>query len=67
LHLQSSTNQHWVRVVGYGPFSLYVIHNEGLMMIKSRDIIIIEVKGPEVKAKSVMELAANLIKNKTDQ
>jgi hypothetical protein len=36
-------------------------------MIKSRDIIIIEVKGPEVKAKSVMELAANLIKNKTDQ
>jgi hypothetical protein len=23
------TNQHWARVVGYGPFSLYVIHKEG--------------------------------------
>jgi hypothetical protein len=32
LHLQSlaPTNQHWARVVGYGPFSLYVIHKEGL-------------------------------------
>jgi hypothetical protein len=24
------TNAHWARVVGYGPFSLYVIHKEGL-------------------------------------
>jgi hypothetical protein len=32
LHLQSltPTNQHWARVVGYGPFSLRVIHKEGL-------------------------------------
>jgi hypothetical protein len=32
LHLQSlePTNQHWARVEGYGPFSLCVIHKEGL-------------------------------------
>jgi hypothetical protein len=32
LHLQSlaPTNTHWARVVGYGPFSLWVIHKEGL-------------------------------------
>jgi hypothetical protein len=32
LHLQSlaTTNPHWARVVGNGPFSLCVIHNEGL-------------------------------------
>jgi hypothetical protein len=24
------TNPHWAHVVGYGPFSLYVIHKEGL-------------------------------------
>jgi hypothetical protein len=30
LHLQSPTNPHWVRVVGYGPFSLRVIHKESL-------------------------------------
>jgi hypothetical protein len=32
LHLQSlaPTNQHWARVVGYGPFSLCVTHKEGL-------------------------------------
>jgi hypothetical protein len=32
LYLQSlaTTNTHWARVVGYGPFSLYVIHKEGL-------------------------------------
>jgi exo-beta-1,3-glucanase (GH17 family) len=32
LHLQSlaTTNPHWVSVVGYGPFSLCVIHEEGL-------------------------------------
>jgi hypothetical protein len=32
LHLQSlaPTNPHWARVVGYGPFSLWVIHMEGL-------------------------------------
>jgi hypothetical protein len=24
------TNPHWARVVGYGPFSLWVIHKEGL-------------------------------------
>jgi hypothetical protein len=31
LHLQSlaPTNPHWARVVGYGPFSLCVIHKEG--------------------------------------
>jgi hypothetical protein len=34
LHLQSlvSTNPHWTRVVGYGPFSLCVIHKEGLCL-----------------------------------
>jgi hypothetical protein len=34
LHLQSLalTNPHWARVVGYGPFSLYVIHKEGLCL-----------------------------------
>jgi hypothetical protein len=32
LHLQSlaPTNPPWARVVGYGPFSLWVIHKEGL-------------------------------------
>jgi hypothetical protein len=32
LHLQflAPTNPHWGRVVGYGPFSLCVIHKEGL-------------------------------------
>jgi hypothetical protein len=32
LHLQSlaPTNPHWARVVGYGSFSLCVIHKEGL-------------------------------------
>jgi hypothetical protein len=32
LHLQSlaPTNPHWARVVGYRPFSLWVIHKEGL-------------------------------------
>jgi hypothetical protein len=32
LYLQSlaPTNAHWARVVGYGPFSLWVIHKEGL-------------------------------------
>jgi hypothetical protein len=32
LHLQSlaPTNPHWARVMGYGPFSLCVIHKEGL-------------------------------------
>jgi hypothetical protein len=32
LHLQSlaPTNRHWDRVVGYGPFSLWLIHKEGL-------------------------------------
>jgi hypothetical protein len=32
LYLQSlaPTNPHWARVVGYGPFSLCVIHKEGL-------------------------------------
>jgi hypothetical protein len=32
LHLQSlaPTNPHWTRVVGYGPFSLWLIHKEGL-------------------------------------
>jgi hypothetical protein len=31
LHLQSlaPTNPHWADVVGYGPFSLSVIHKEG--------------------------------------
>jgi hypothetical protein len=24
------TNPHWTRVVGYGPFSLWLIHKEGL-------------------------------------
>jgi hypothetical protein len=34
LHLQSlaPTNPHWARVVGYGPFSLCVIHKEGLCL-----------------------------------
>jgi hypothetical protein len=32
LHLQAlaTTNPHWARLVGYGPFSLWVIHKEGL-------------------------------------
>jgi hypothetical protein len=32
LHLQSLApiKPHWARVVGYGPFSLFVIHKEGL-------------------------------------
>jgi hypothetical protein len=32
LHLQllAPTNPHWACVVGYGPFSLCVIHREGL-------------------------------------
>jgi hypothetical protein len=32
LHLQSlaPTNPHWARVVGYDPFSLCIIHKEGL-------------------------------------
>jgi hypothetical protein len=32
LHLQTlePTNPHWARVVGYNPFSLCVIHKEGL-------------------------------------
>jgi hypothetical protein len=32
LHLQSlpPTNPHWARVVGYGPFPLWLIHKEGL-------------------------------------
>jgi hypothetical protein len=32
LHLQplAPTNPHWARVVGYGPFSLGVIHKDGL-------------------------------------
>jgi hypothetical protein len=29
LHLQLATNQLWARVVGFGPFSLCVIHNKG--------------------------------------
>jgi hypothetical protein len=39
LHLQSlaHTNPHWARVVGYGPFSLWLIHKEGLCP-SSRDI-----------------------------
>jgi hypothetical protein len=34
LHLQSlaSTNSHWARVVGYGPFSLCLIYKEGLCL-----------------------------------
>jgi hypothetical protein len=27
---EKTTNPHWTRVVGYGPFSLCVIHKEGL-------------------------------------
>jgi hypothetical protein len=31
LHLSlTPTNPHWARVVGYGPFSLWVIHKERL-------------------------------------
>jgi hypothetical protein len=52
LHLQSlpPINSHWARVVGYGPFSLCVIHKE-VLWLSSGDInrlmmmiIIIEVK-----------------------
>jgi hypothetical protein len=28
--VSTPTNPHWARVVGYGPFSLWVIHKEGL-------------------------------------
>jgi hypothetical protein len=27
---KTPTNPHWARVVGYGPFSLWIIHKEGL-------------------------------------
>jgi hypothetical protein len=27
---KAPNNPHWARVVGYGPFSLWVIHKEGL-------------------------------------
>jgi hypothetical protein len=39
LYLQSlaPTNPHWARVVGYGPFSLYVIHEE-FLCLSSGDI-----------------------------
>jgi hypothetical protein len=39
LHLQSlaHANSHWARVVGYGSFSLRIIHKEGLCP-SSRDI-----------------------------
>jgi hypothetical protein len=31
MHMQLvPTNQHWARMLGYSPFSLYVIHKEGL-------------------------------------
>jgi hypothetical protein len=30
LHSLAPTNPHWARVVGYGLFSLYVIHKESL-------------------------------------
>jgi hypothetical protein len=30
VHGLAPTNPHWARVVGYGPFSLRVIHKEGL-------------------------------------
>jgi hypothetical protein len=52
LHLQSltPTNPHWARVVGYGPFSLWVIHKEDLcprsgdinrlMMMKIEDYVL---------------------------
>jgi hypothetical protein len=46
--LKRPTNPHWARVVGYGPFSLCVIHKEGLcpssgdinrlMMMNPKDI-----------------------------
>jgi hypothetical protein len=34
VNLQSlaPTNPHWARVVGYGPFSLWLIHKEGLCL-----------------------------------
>jgi hypothetical protein len=49
LHLQSlaPTNPHWVRVVGYGPFSLCVIHKEGLCPC-SGDINRLMMKSPFV-------------------
>jgi hypothetical protein len=28
--MEESTNLHWARVVGYGPFSLFVTYKEGL-------------------------------------
>jgi hypothetical protein len=28
-HQSAPTNLHWARVVGYGPFSLCIIHKEG--------------------------------------
>jgi hypothetical protein len=28
--ITTATNSHWARVVGYGPFSLCVIHKDGL-------------------------------------
>jgi hypothetical protein len=35
---QAPTNPHWARMMGYGPFSLWVIHKERLCP-RSEDII----------------------------
>jgi hypothetical protein len=45
LHLQSlaPTNPHCARVVGYGPFSLNVIHKEGLCLGINRLIMMVKV------------------------
>jgi hypothetical protein len=74
-HLQSlaPTNPHWARVVDYGPFSLWVIHKEGLcpssgdinrlaMMIFGLIIIVIFL-GTRETVKQVTSSCARTVEN----
>jgi hypothetical protein len=45
-------NSHWARVVGYGPFSLWVIHKEGLCLSSgdiNRLMMIMMITGIKIK------------------
>jgi hypothetical protein len=66
LHLQSlaPTNPHWARMVGYGPYSLWVIHKEGLCPSSgdiNRLMMMIAIQSL-VKRKSIQFVAQNKIK-----
>jgi hypothetical protein len=68
---------HWARVVGYGPFSLWVIHKEGLcpssgdinrlmmmmMMVMTKNHIVKTTIGGESVA-TTMQLCSRCYKNK---